>query len=69
MAEENIKNRLITNQKGQSLVEYMLLLAIIVGISFAFMAGINGGIATRWEALAAVLINIDTDTQTVYTIP
>lgn len=63
---KSISNKLLTNQSGQSLVEYMLLLAIIVGISFSFMAGINGALGTRWEKMAEVLINIDTNNETRY---
>lgn len=68
MVKKEIKNSFIADQRGQSLVEYMLLLAIIVGISFSFMSGINNGLASRWEALAAVLVNIDTDNPKVYKI-
>lgn len=63
---KSITNKILTNQKGQSLVEYMLLLAIIVGISFSFMAGINGALGDRWETMAEVLINIDTDNTQKY---
>ncbi len=65
---DHIDNEIITDQKGQSLVEYMLLLAIIVGISFSFMSAINGGLADRWESMVALLVNIDTDNQVVYRI-
>lgn len=63
---KSISNKILTNQRGQSLVEYMLLLAIIVGISFSFMAGINGALGDRWETMAEVLINIDTTNTTKY---
>ena len=57
---KRVENELIENQKGQSLVEFMLLLAIIVGISFAFMSGLNRGVAARWSAIANTLL-VDTD--------
>lgn len=58
----NIENTLILkrNEKGQSLVEFILLFAIIVGISFAFMKAINGGLGKRWLAIGNQLL-IDTD--------
>lgn len=57
---KRIENSILNNQKGQSLVEFILLFAIIVGISFAFMKGINSGLGVRWTAIANQLL-IDTD--------
>ncbi|MCT4642431.1 MAG: hypothetical protein N4A33_09055 [Bacteriovoracaceae bacterium] len=57
---KSIKNNFIVDEKGQSLVEFVLLLAIIVGISFGYMSGINNGLEKRWQVLGNILIQ-DTD--------
>jgi len=44
-------------QKGQSLVEFVLLLAVIGGISFSFVFFINRTLGKYWEYSANLIIN------------
>ena len=50
-------NKIIKDQSGQTLVEFVLLLLGIVIISTTFMSQINGYIANRWEAMANVILD------------
>jgi len=43
-------------QKGQTLVEFVLLLAVISTISYAFVAFMNRSLATYWEQAAYMII-------------
>lgn len=52
-------NKRIKDQSGQTLVEFVLLMAGIVIISLTFMRQINGNIASRWEKLANVILEDD----------
>lgn len=58
-----IKNDdLISNQKGQSLVEFVLLLSVIMLISLLFLKLINTNIANYWQAMGTVLLEDPTQT-------
>jgi hypothetical protein len=50
-------NLLFLRNKGQSLVEFVLLLAAIAGISYLFVAGINKYIAKYWEYSVNLIVN------------
>lgn len=45
------------NQSGQTLIEFILLLAVIVIISFTFTSGVNTAISQRWQALANIVLD------------
>lgn len=47
----------IKDQSGQTLIEFVLLLAGIVIISLTFMSQVNGYIANRWEAMANIILD------------
>ncbi len=53
----NNTKKIIKDQSGQTLIEFVLLLAGIVIISTTFMTQINGYIANRWEAMANVILD------------
>ena len=38
------------NQKGQTFIEFIFLLVVLMTISLTFFKTFNYGIATRWEA-------------------
>lgn len=44
-------------EKGQSIVEFVLLLAVITSISYGFVAVMNGNIARYWEYSANLVVN------------
>ncbi len=44
------------DQRGQTLVEFVMLLLVIMTISFTYMSVVNRGIATYWENMGNVLL-------------
>lgn len=56
MDKHEIK-KLTKNQDGQTLVEFILLLAGITMISFSFMRLVNSNIADRWQAMAQMVLD------------
>jgi hypothetical protein len=48
---------LLLKQKGQTLVEFVLLLAVVSGISYTFVAFMNRNITRYWEHAANLIIN------------
>jgi hypothetical protein len=58
----NIKKRL--NQKGQSLIEFVLLLTVISGISFMFVSLMNKNITRYWEYAVNLVIDDKPGTKT-----
>lgn len=50
------------NQSGQTLIEFVLLLAMIAFISFGFMRTVNSTIGDRWLDLANRILEDDTQT-------
>lgn len=45
----------MSNQNGQTFIEFLLLLLMLIGLSYGLLAGVNGGVAKRWEALITVI--------------
>ncbi|MBC75745.1 MAG: hypothetical protein CME64_06995 [Halobacteriovoraceae bacterium] len=50
------------NQDGQSLVEFVLLLSIIMVLSLGFLKTVNTGIATYWLKMGQMLVEDDSQT-------
>jgi Flp pilus assembly pilin Flp len=55
------KPKLISNKRGQVLVEFVLMLVVIASVSIALVKLVNGQLATRWKA-AVETITKPTDT-------
>lgn len=55
MNRDNEPKLLSANQKGQSFIEFVLLLVMLIGISYGLLAGINGNVAKRWKALVTII--------------
>jgi hypothetical protein len=51
-----VKKQKVLDQKGQSLVEFILLLASILIISIGFLKAINGGMGNQWKAMTIILL-------------
>ena len=47
---------ILKNEQGQTLVEFVLLLACILIVSMVFMKTINGNMARYWTAMANTLL-------------
>ena len=52
------------NQKGQSLIEFVLLLTVISGISFMFVSLMNKNITRYWEYAVNLVIDDRPGTKT-----
>lgn len=57
MQTTKVNDEILNNQQGQTLVEFVLLLASIVIISFGMMKIINNSIADRWEVMANIILD------------
>ncbi len=55
-------NKTKFSHSGQTFVEFLLLLLVLMGISFAMIKGFNSGIGERWEALVRVIAAPSNDT-------
>ena len=49
------KENKLCDQKGQTFVEFIFLLVIIITISFTFMRGFNHLVGTRWEIMLKLI--------------
>jgi hypothetical protein len=49
------KESLIVNQEGQSFLEFIFILLLLVTISFGFMRGFTFLIGTRWELMLKII--------------
>lgn len=43
------------NQKGQTFLEFILILLIMVTISFGFLKGFRYMVGTRWEVMLQII--------------
>lgn len=61
-----IKNKLsLLQQRGQALVEFILLLVAIASISFGFVNLMNRNLGKYWEYYANLIINDKPNVKTV----
>lgn len=61
----NHPQNLVKNQRGQSLLEFILLFAIIVSFSLIVVKGINGGLAEYWRDMAQIILQDPTQVLTL----
>lgn len=54
---EITKEENLLKQNGQTLVEFVMLLAIIMIISLAYMKTVNSGIGKYWESMGNTLMS------------
>lgn len=47
----------LRNEKGQSLIEFVLLLLVLISLSFFLFRGFNYTIAERWKGLVSIIAN------------
>ena len=48
--------KLVKNQKGQTLVEFILLLASIVAIAYSFMGVVNRNLGEQWTEMSQAIL-------------
>ncbi len=56
------RSKIIENQQGQSLVEFVLLLSIIMLLSLGFLKTVNTGVATYWLGMGQMLVEDNSQT-------
>jgi hypothetical protein len=56
-------------QRGQSIVEFVLLLAVITGLSYGFVAMMNKNLARYWQYSANLIVDDKPGTKTVKFTP
>ncbi len=44
-------------QSGQTLIEFILLMLMVIFLSFGYMKIVNGNLAKRWERLVNIVVN------------
>ncbi len=56
---KQIKNmkaeEIVLNDSGQSILEFVLLLTIVLSLSVMLSGGLNGQIAKRWKTLVSLI--------------
>jgi hypothetical protein len=46
---------IVLNDSGQSILEFILLLTVVLGLSIMLSGGLNGQIAKRWKTLVSII--------------
>jgi hypothetical protein len=59
MPQRANKRMEVSDQKGQTFIEFLLLLLILIGLNFTLIRGLNGAIAVRWKAIVEVVVDKD----------
>lgn len=54
--DQNEAEKLLKSQRGQSLLEFILLFAVIVSLSLVVVKGINGNLAEYWREMAQIIL-------------
>ncbi|MFZ4712882.1 MAG: hypothetical protein ACOYL6_04175 [Bacteriovoracaceae bacterium] len=44
-------------EEGQSFIEFVLLMLMVIGLSFGYMKIVNGSLAKRWTQMVNVVVN------------
>jgi hypothetical protein len=53
----SLKSMKFAHQKGQAIVEFVMILAVMATITFAFVGFMNRNLARYWEHAANLVIN------------
>lgn len=57
--------KLKKNEKGQAIVEFVLLLLVIAGLSYGFVAVMNNNLGRYWEYFANLVVDDKPGTKSV----
>ena len=49
------EHHVLKNQNGQTFIEFIFILLLLVTISFSFMKGFSYLIGTRWEVMLKII--------------
>ena len=50
-------SKMVKNQNGQTFLEFVMLMLVLVSLSFITLKGFNNSIAERWLAIVKVIAN------------
>ena len=56
---KNCPNKKFNSESGQSFVEFVLLMLVIISISYGYVAMVHTNLGTHWEKMVNVVINND----------
>ena len=59
-SESKLEPKKLKNQKGQTFIEFIFILLLLVSISFGFMKGFSFFIGTRWELMLKIIARPNT---------
>jgi hypothetical protein len=62
---EKLGHKIPINQKGQTLVEFVLLLVVVASLSFTFIKVANQGISEAWIGLIKLVVDDPVVAQTI----
>ena len=51
------KVQLLLDQKGQSFIEFVLLMLMVIGLSYGYMRIVNGNLGKKWSSMVTVIVN------------
>ena len=51
-----VRDVIMLDEKGQTLVEFILLLSVLMLTSLIFLSTVNSGTAALWQAAAKILV-------------
>jgi len=60
---------IIPDEKGQSFIEFILLLFVILSLSLVMTRGVNNGMGDRWEQLVRTITGHELRTPPTVEIP
>lgn len=49
------KEHMLCDQKGQTFIEFIFILVILITISFTLMRGFNHLVGSRWEVMLKII--------------
>ena len=47
----------LLDQKGQSFIEFVLLMLMVIGLSYGYMRIVNGNLGKKWSSMVTVIVN------------
>ena len=50
-----LKENQLSDQKGQTFIEFILIMVLLIIVSFTFMRGFNRLVGTRWEIMLKIV--------------
>jgi hypothetical protein len=53
----------LLDQKGQSFIEFVLLMLMVIGLSYGYMKIVNGNLGKKWSSMVTVIVNDNFDSK------